>query len=496
MTGTVTRWWHIVQVAWEEDRASAPTRHQYDEPAFLPAALEIIETPPNPLGRTLLLALCAMVVAALAWSILGHVDVVVVAPGKTLPREHVQIVSWSGPGSGLEGATGVVRALHVADGDRVRKGQLLIELDPTISGADTAQAQRGLLSAEADAARSRALVNYLDHGVIDVQVPPGLSSDEAGRLQALVRSTIEEYEARIAGLRQARAEHVADLASAETERTKLGEMLVPLDKELAMRTELAAKGYQSKVALYQLEQVRIERVKNMELQVSAAAKARAAIAGIDAQLREARQVFARGGLTDLAKAGDDSSVRRDEIVKAAHRTALLQIRAPVDGTVEQLQVHTVGGTVEPAQPLLTIVPLDDALVAEAQVENRDIGFVRVGQPVAIKVEAFPFTEYGVLQGTVTSVGRDGVAMPNAGDPTGVAAAPAKSLGFVVRIRLRKSFVMVGDCDRARTASPYCRPTALSPGMALAAEIRTGRRRIIDYALSPLMKASTEAGRER
>lgn len=486
MIAALRRNWDIIATAWRNGREGAAAQQRHGAPAFLPAALEIIETPPSPLGRTLLLGLCAMVVVALLWSAFGRVDVVVVAPGQTLPRARVQIVSWGGPGSGLEGTTGMVRALHVADGDRVRKGQVLVELDPTISGADAAQARRGLASAEIERARSRALVDYLATGRESLTLPPGLSAQEVATQRGLIRSTIAEYEAQAGVLRQMRAERAAELAGAITERAKLSETLVLLDKELAMRTQLAAKGYQSQVVVYQLQQVRVERVRNIELQEAAAAKARAAIAGIDQQLRERREALAKGGLTTLAKADDEAGLRREEIVKADRRSALLQIRAPMDGTVEQLQVNTIGGAVEPARPLMTIVPSGGALVAEARIENRDIGFVHVGQDVAVKVEAFPFTDYGLLHGRVTSIGRDAVATGEADKP----GAPV----FVVRIRLDRTAVTVGDCSVPQ--SPNCREIPLGPGMALQAEIRTGRRRIIEYLLSPLRRAVSEAGRER
>ena len=259
--------WNLTRAAWAQDREQAPTRKSYDDNAFLPAALEIMETPPNPLGRMLLLTLCSMVLVGLLWSIFGRLDVVVVSPGKTLPREGVQIVSWGGSGGGIDGTTGVIRALHVADGDRVEKGQLLVELDPTISGADTAQARRGFSGAENDQARSRALISYLTTGRAEITLPPNLSPADANTQKQLIRSAIEEYEAKVEALRASRAERAADVAAAETERLKLQSTLVLLDKELAMRTDLAARGYQSQVLVYQLEQLRIERARTIELQL-------------------------------------------------------------------------------------------------------------------------------------------------------------------------------------------------------------------------------------
>ena len=488
--------WHsyltIARAALADARETQASRVPCDAPQFLPAALEIMQSPPNPLGRGVLLALCGMVLIGLIWSLIGSLDVVVVSPGKVLPHSGVQVVSWGGAGGG-EGTTAVVRAVHVSDGDHVRQGQVLIELDPTLSGADAAQAQRGLTSAEVEQARSRALVGYLATGHVNIDLPSDLPATEQATQVAWIRSSIAEYEAKASGLRQARAERAADQGAAQTERLKLQETLVLLDKELAARSDLAAKGFQSKIGLYQLQQVRIERARTIQQQEIAAGKARAAMAGMDDQLRQLRQELTKGSLVDLAKASDDASVRREEITKANRRNALLQIRAPAAGTVEQLQARTLGGSVQSAQPLLTIVPQAGRLVVETEVENRDVGFIRVGQAVSVKVQAFPFTEFGVLHGSITSISSDAVTSQAGG---GAHSEGVRAPVFVARIALDRAAMMVGDCDHAGTPSSRCKAVPLTPGMALQAEIKTGRRRIIDYMLSPLSKSIQEAGRER
>lgn len=486
--------WDVLRAAWALEREDASKRRSYDERSFLPAALEIIETPANPLARTLLRLLCAMVVVALLWTIFGRLDVVVAAPGKTLPRQGVQVISWGGPGSGVEGTTGIIRSLHVSDGDRVRKGQLLIELDPTISGADSAQAQRGYSSAEADQARSQALIEYMRTGHVSMSLPKGLSQQDARTQQQLIQSAIAEYEAKAGALRSARAERVADVEAADIERRKLEGTLVLLDKELKMRTALAARGYQSKVQVYQLQQLRIERVRNIELQVTAAQKARASIAELDSQLSELKQEMTKGSLADLSKAADEVTVRRSELIKAQRSNALLQIRAPVEGTVEQLQVRTIGGVVQAAQPLLTIVPLGSQLLVEAHILNRDIGFVHVGQRAVVKFDAFPFTEYGVVPGRIVSIGNDAVTLPESKTTDGTVSP--QSLVYVARIALDRAWINVGDCASNKSAARNCKTVPLTPGLSLQAEIKTGQRRIIQYLLSPLMKAGAEASRER
>lgn len=494
MSSRIWRGLGLAFAAWQEQR-KGPARPTSYEPEFLPAALEVIETPPSPAARTLLLGICVMTVAALAWSIFGRVDIVVVGPGKTIPRDRVQIVSWSGSSTGIEGTAGIVRAIRVGDGDRVQKGQVLLELDPTINSADAAQATQGLASATTEAARLQAIVDYLRNGKLVVRFPSNLSAPEAAVQRRLIESMIAEYEAKAAELRQARAQRAAELEAALAERSKLKEMLVPLEQEMAIRSELAAKGYQPKISVYQLQQVKIERRGNIQLQESAAAKARAAMAEIEQQLRGLRENLTKTSLTELAKASDDIVLRREEMRKASRRNALLQIRAPVAGTVEQLQAHTIGGIIEPAHPILTIVPAESALLAEAQVENQDIGFIRVGQPVALKIAAYPFTQYGLVRGTVVSIGRDAISTDTRSDLSGADGATAHPLVYVVRIHLEDPTILDAACRQVRVAHT-CPSIRLRPGMSLQAEIKTGQRRIIDYLISPLTKATQEAGRER
>ncbi|MFB0873944.1 MULTISPECIES: HlyD family type I secretion periplasmic adaptor subunit [unclassified Sphingobium] len=485
----IGRHWEMVRQSLALDRAASAERLERRETEFLPAALEIIESPPSPVGRLLLWLLCGFLGIALLWSILAKVDIIVAAPGRIAPLDSVQTVSWGGSGDGAEGTVGVVRAVHVAEGDNVRRGQLLISLDSTIVGADSDQARRGLDSAQVEAARSRALIDYLAGGRAEMRAVPGLSPEEMAVQRQLVRSTIGEYEARAASIAQQQAEKQAQLQSAQRQRAMLADTLALLDKEIGMRSELAAKGYQSKVSLYQIQQVRIERLRDMEQQQSLAAQAGASLADLALQRQQLRAALSRGSLADLSKASDDASLRERELAKAQRRSALLQIRAPVDGTVEQLRVRTVGGTVQAAQPLVSIVPSRGPLFVEALVPNAEIGFVRLGQRVQVKVDAYPFTDYGMLHGVVHSIGRDSVQ----GLEEEARPDPAGPTGFKVRVRLSDTMLRSGDCS---PGSRDCHLLRLTSGMRVQAEIRTGRRRIIQYLLSPLVEAGAEAGRER
>ena len=476
---SISRHWQVLRESWRDKDIEDRSRKSHAETEFLPAALEIIETPPSPVFRTLLIGLCVLFLVAVLWSFFGKLDVVAVASGKTLPVANVKLIQP------LE--AGTVRAIHVRNGQRVRKGQLLIELDPTIAGADEAQASVGLMSAQIARARNQALLAHLSGRPASFFAPAGVPSTLVETQRQLVASVIAEYEAERASLLQARAERRAELVAAEAELAKLEQTLPLVEQQLSARKTLTEQGHFSKLKLLEYEQIRVEHVQNIAIQRSSATKTRAAIANIDAQLAKLRQSFAKTAAGDLSTAEDDASLRTEELRKSERRKALQQLKAPVDGTVQQLAVHTIGGVVQAAQPLMVIVPDGGEIEIEAKVLNKDIGFVREGQPVRVKLEAFPFTDYGLVEGKVVSLSRDAVQEAAAPPATGLgqSAAGQQGLIYLARIRLERNYLQLGQ-----------RRQPIGPGLAVQAEIKTGERRIIQYLLSPISQTVDEAGRER
>jgi hemolysin D len=181
----------------------------------------------------------------------------------------------------------------------------------------------------------------------------------------------------------------------------------------------------------------------------------------------------RASANIVPKAVSDASLRREELVKSTRRSSLQRLLSPVDGTISQLAVHTVGGMVEATKPIMVVVPSGDRLIVEAKVLNKDMGFVSVGQAVAVKLEAFPFTRFGTVPGVITSIGSDAVEDEKLG------------LVYTVRVKLERSTMARGDTT-----------VALAPGMAATADIKTGRRSILSYLVSPIDEARLSAGRER
>lgn len=490
---TLAKHGRVLRESWRiQDEADAAFRPR-DEHEFLPAALEIMEKPPSPGMRWLLLLTCGLFVLALVWSVLGKVDVVAIAAGKTVPGGNVKLVQP------IE--IGAVRAIHVSNGQFVKKGDLLIELDPTLANADEAQSVQSLQSARLIEARNDALLAHLRGGSTRFRAPVGTPPDVAATQQTFIDEAVAQFEAQSASLAQQRAESRAQFVGAQAELAKLEESLPYIQQQLDARAELAKKGFYSKLQLLEYEQLRAEHARNIDVQRANAARARASIGRLDAELRALRASFGKTVVTELADASDRANLAGEELRKAERRRQYQELRAPVDGVVQQLAVSTVGGVVQPAQPLMVIVPctLGNAASAascnggirvEAFVQNRDIGFVRTGQRVAVKLEAFNFTDYGLINGTVVNISRDAIdqSQQPAGSVRDENGRPAQpGLVYAARISL-------ACAPSVPARHPLC--DRIQPGMSVQAEIKTGRRRIIQYLLSPIRKVVTEAGRER
>ena len=258
-----------------------------------------------------------------------------------------------------------------------------------------------------------------------------------------------------------------------TQAAKLNETIPLIDQQLEAHEELLSKGFASRLKVIELRRQRLATIKDRDAALDTARKAGAQLSGAGSVVLQSRAEAHAKVLGDLAKAQAEASLRAEELVKSQQRSRLQRLVSPVDGTVAQLSVHTIGGVVEPAKPIMVVVPKGGNLVAEVKLLNKDAGFVRTGQSVAVKLEAFPFTRFGTVPGRVETIGSDAVEDEHLG------------LVYAARIRLDRTQIDRGD-----------RTVSLTPGMAVTADIRTGERSIMSYLISPIDEARREAGRER
>ena len=450
---------------------------------FLPAALEIVETPASPTGRAMALSIGGFFLIAVLWSCFGKVDIITTSPGRLQAIGGTKLIQP------LD--AGVVRAIKVHDGDHVQAGQVLIELDPTDAGADQSRLAHDLILAQLDVARLTALKRSAETGGAPeaLIVPPGATADDKAQVEAALRSQIATQAAKVSALDEQIAENRAEERGVASSIDKINASLPLLLEKRRLRQDLHDRGYGTTFTYLDAQQAVSDAQQDLPVEKARGQQARAAGASLESQRAQAVAEYHQGVLADLAKAEEKDNELTQELVKAKQKTAGAQLVAPTDGVAEDLAVHTVGGVVTPAQQLLVVVPDGVGVTVEAQLANRDVGFVRPGQDVAIKIEAFDFTHYGLVHGKVTAVSRDAFSAPPpscAGRADCAAeAAQTASPTYVARIALDRA-----DMDIDGHRQP------LTPGMAVTAEIKTGRRTIISYLLSPLVRKSSEAMHER
>ena len=455
----------VLKDAWQEENERKKISRKSLDPNFLPAALEVLEKPPSPIGRILLWVILSFFTIALLWAAIGRLDVVASAQGRLLPDQRVKTIQPA--------ETGVVRTIHVRDGQSVRAGEILVELDPTFSGAEAEQARRALLMARIDQARANALLNFQDGELGDFVAPPGASEGAILTQKRLIESQRQEHKAQLASFQQQKAERIADLAVVEKELSKLSKTLPLLEEQLAAREKLLEKGLTPRLLVLELQERVINHRENVEIQHSQKTKMIAAIQTTERQIEQLTEEFKKNVIADLAEAENHIELQEQELKKAAQRNELQRLTAPVDGVVQQLQIHTIGGVVQAAQPLMVVVPGDGDLIVEARVLNKDIGFVNVGDEVQVKLDAFPFTKYGAVPGTLEDLSMDAVQ------------DEALGLVYVGRVALERQHISVKG-----------QSVKLAPGMVATVEVKTGTRRVIEYLLSPLLRYRDESLRER
>lgn len=442
------------------------TNRTQDERHFLPAALEIQETPPSPLGRAISGSIVVLFGLAIVWACLGKIDIVAVAQGKIIPSDRTKIIQP------LE--IGTVRAIHIQEGQHVKKGDVLIDLDTTGTQADVSRLGSEYHTARAELARAAALVQAMQTNTTpEAHWPKSITADILAPQQQLLASQWQHYQARLNSLDSEHNRRQAELAGTDEQIKKLEATLPLISERAAALKTLADKHLTPRHSYLELEQQRIEQ--NQDLQTQRQHR-QELLASLD-QLKQQRQAehsdALNTALAELADAKRRSQGLSQETIKADQRNQLQRFTAPVDGVVQQLAVHTIGGVVTPAQQLMVIVPHEDSIEIEARLQNKDIGFVHEGQRAEVKVDAFPYTKYGTLDAELIDISDDAIQDERLG------------LLFTARVALDRATLKVDE-----------RTVRLSPGMAVTVEIQTGTRRLIEYVLSPLIQYADESVRER
>lgn len=430
---------------------------------FSTSALAIQAQPPRYVVRMVSLAVCAMTAIGLIFSCFAEMDVVVSAQGKVIPSGKSKVVQPLEPG--------VVRSIAVRDGQSVRAGDVLVELDLTSTGADRDRLQRELWESEAEVLRTAAQLG----GKPKFDLPEGMPKEIALNQHLVLQSKLTEQRAKLAGLDAEVGKRSADVDAIASNLAQLRNSLPLIEQKHRMRAELAQTGHVAQTSVIESQLELINTRKEIAVQENRFKESQASSKATEQQRAQAVAEFRARASAEQVEVIKKRNAARQEFIKARQRLELQTLRAPIDGVVQQLAISTVGGVVTAAQPVLTVVPEQMPLELEAQVLNRDIGHVRVGQRVINKVETYDFTRFGYVEGEVLWVGTD--------------AIQDQKLGLVYPVRIRLAQTEMPNAVNGRKG-------VVTAGMSITADIRTDQRRLIEYLLAPLLRYKQEALRER
>ncbi|QND14022.1 HlyD family type I secretion periplasmic adaptor subunit [Rhizobium leguminosarum bv. trifolii] len=477
-----------------------PKRLQVDN-EFLPAALEILETPASPIRTALIWFICVLTAGALIWSYVGRFDIVATAQGKIQPTGRVKVIQSIEVGKTI--------AVPVANGAKVEAGDILVELDPTEARVEVNALTTSLAALRAEVARRGAALTQVNawqrgdlwSGIRRIEIVPeftdSIPTEIRTREELLYTSDLEQLASTLDSLAAQRNQQFAALKR-YTEMVAAQQALVAtLADRVTMRSNLVDLSAGSRSGVIDAVEIRQKEEATLAEQIGQRAEAETAIVTAASEGLKTIKTFVADNAQKQAAASREIDEKEQQLVKAAKRLESMTIKSPINGIVQTSAITTVGQVVTAGAELMRIVPDDASLEIEAYLPNRDIGFVSPGQPAVIKIEAFPFTRYGILNGKVTRVATDAIPEPDAQQLEG---QPAKELQSVIPIgnaqRVQnlvfpvtiKPDVASIDIDGTRVA--------LSPGMSVTVEVKTGSRRILEYLYSPLAEIGSEAMQER
>lgn len=439
---------------------------------FAPGLLSIQESPPAKLPRTVLYSVAGLFVILLAWAIFGKLDIVASAEGRLVPQTYVKIVQ---PAEG-----GIIQDILVREGQSVAANQVLMRMDGKLAEADSRTIQNELAL---KALQLRRIDAELAGKPMSLKAddPPGLYAQVEAQYRAHRQSYLDAVAQESATLEKTRH----DLRSAEEILSKLQQIVPSYRKSADAYQKLSAQGFVSPLAGEEKERDRIEKEQDLRAQASTASSLRASIQASQKRLAQIGSNYRSELQNERIETESQYAKIREEWTKINHKTQLLELRAPQAGIVKDLATHTRGTVVSPGTVLMTVVPLEDPLQAEVLIKNEDVGFVHIDQHVKVKLSAYPFQKYGMINGIVTHVGPDTADGSSAPAKPGEEATPLPGLRYKALVKLNTQYLETGG-----------RKMRLTPGMEAMVEIHQGRRTVMEYLLSPVQKAWQEAGRER
>jgi hemolysin D len=467
-------------------------REKRSDQEFLPAAISILETPPSPVNIAMLRVICGLVTFALMWMFFGHIDILAIAQGKVQPSGRVKTIQPLEPGR--------VTLINVHNGQHVSAGAVLLELDPAEAIADERSSSASYLAFKAEAMRRRASLegvsNLAAEALPKIKWPDEIPENIRDREDRVLKSDLEQIKSSVQSFEAQIAQKNREEQRLENQIKSQVMLIDTLKQRVMMRKGLLARGSTSKAAV-------IDAMETLQTQETALAgqkgqleEANASILVLQKEKKKAIDTFVAENQQKISEVERQADELEQKTAKAHVKTDHMTLTSPISGMVLGLTVTTKNQVVQSGEEIMRIVPDDASLEIEAYVENKDIGFVKVDQEAIIKVESFPFTRFGTIDGVVTHVSHDAIPEPDAINSEGMPTKSKKesffgggqrtqNLVFQILLKTKHDYIVVEGVK-----------IPLTSGMAVTAEIKTGKRRIIDYIFSPLVEVASRAMRER
>lgn len=459
---------------------------------FLPAAISILETPPSPINIALLRVICALVTFALLWMFFGHIDILAIAQGKVQPSGRVKTIQPLDAGR--------VTSINVHNGQHVKVGESLVELDPAEAIADERSSTTSFQAYRAEVLRRRASLesasNLSAEQLPKIKWPITIPKNIQEREDRVLKSDIDQIKSAVQSFDAQISQKEREQKRLEEQIQSQGMLIDTIKQRVTMRKGLLSRGSTSKAAVIDAMETLQTQETTLAGQKGQLEEAKAAINVLQKDKKKAIDTFVAENQQKISEAERQADELEQKTAKAHVKTDHMTLTAPISGMVLGLTVTTKNQVLQSGEEIMRIVPDDASLEIEAYVENKDIGFVKVGQEAIIKVESFPFTRFGTIDGVVTHVSHDAIPEPDATNTEGMPSKSKKdsffggaqrtqNLVFQVLLKTKQDYMPVEGVK-----------IPLSSGMAVTAEIKTGKRRIIEYIFSPLVEVASRAMKER
>jgi hemolysin D len=466
-----------------------PVRREHTD--FLPAALEILETPPSPNRMAFLMAICGFVVVALGWAYVGRIDIIASARGKIQPAGRVIVIQPT--------ETAKVVKIPVRNGQMVKAGDVLLELDATDARTDEAAGLNGYMAYRAEAVRRMAVLRAAespDFKIVPIEWPDDIPQTYREREDRVLRGDVAQLAATVASYDAQVKQKEAELKRLKDMAATQKELVAVLQQRVDMRKSLVDKGAGPIASLIDAQETLGYHATNYATTKGQLGETAAALEVLQRERAKAIDTFIADNRQKLADAERQMGDFEQKVAKARVHLEHLTLHSPIDGTVAALTVNSRGQVVSVGEEVMRIVPSHARLEIEAYLENKDVGFVKPGQEALVKIESFPFTRYGTISATVLRVAKDAIPEQDAQQIEGDPAKQSKSSGFAGAQRTQNLVFPVTLNPQEQWVDVEGQQVPLVPGMAVTVEIKTGSRRILEYVLSPLVETSSKALRER